>query len=92
MAEKLNAGRGTYGYASVETEPHRITLRHYVGEMELTGWAAAPEYGESCVIGVGWRVKKDGTCGRQIVKPLMHISMCPTDVQEALKAAGYPAE
>lgn len=89
MALEIISSAPRYDYHVVETTPVRLRYDNFGNAAEVTRWASAPEYGAGRVLAIGFKIKKDGTPGRQYVKPVVELSACPPEVRAAFAAAGY---
>lgn len=76
-----------YDYLVVRTNPVRFT--YFQSVVEITAWSSAPEYGAGRVQGNGFKVRKDGTRGNQIVKPILNYGSCPAAVRAEFTKLGY---
>ena len=89
MALEIISSAPCYDSHVVETTPVRLRYDLFGNTVEVTRWASAPEYGAGRVLAIGYKIKKDGTPGRQYVKPVVEFSACPPEVRAAFAAAGY---
>lgn len=78
-----------YGDWAVEVPDIRITYDNFGNRAEIHTFVSAPEYGTNRVMAVGFKIKKDGTAGKQRVKPILNFGACPANVRAAFLAVGY---
>lgn len=78
------------GELAAHTSPVRMDYDNFGNAGEFNRFVAAPEYGPGWVLAVGFKLKKDGTPGRQVAKPALPLSWAPAEVRSALAENGYP--